>query len=90
MPMLIMNSKPGTGRGAFVEMVQDLVKYPLFNISPVNLVKEVAVILGWNGIKDGNMCQFGSGSCPRRPQPIIPTGWWNTPVMMCLSKTPVP
>lgn len=58
--ILIINGRPLSGKDTFYMIVEELLEhsYLVHNISSVDVIKQAARALGWNGIKDEKSRQF--------------------------------
>lgn len=50
--IIIINGTGGSGKDTFINYIQLFASEPIANLSTVDQIKRVAVILGWNGDKD--------------------------------------
>lgn len=58
MKILIINGAPAAGKSTFTRILKKIVKQRLKSYSSIDWVKEMAEIMGWDGIKDEKGRQF--------------------------------
>jgi len=56
--VIIINGTGGSGKDTFVNQVQSFAPEPIANLSTVDQIKQVAVMLGWNGDKEEKSRKF--------------------------------
>lgn len=49
---ILINGSSGTGKDEIVKMAKDILDIPVYNISSITPVMEMAKLMGWDGAKD--------------------------------------
>jgi len=58
MKVVVVNGEPCSGKDSFVDFCKEVIEVECDKISSVDKVKEAALILGWNNVKDSKGRKF--------------------------------